>query len=774
MVRRSRRTIVSVCLFAVLTALSFSSSLHAAQATAGAVPSGAPRRVEGTVADPAGLPIPGVTVALRNTATGLERLTTTGSDGRFVFEAIGEGAFRVGVAVDGFSPASRDVTTAAPLAIVLTPAAVVQSVTVVSAARQAELRDSLSTPVTVVGRTRLHETARASVGEALREVPGVLTRRGSEGTAVAGEQVQGIDSRQVLVLVDGQPVAGARGIKSGAINLDRQSTYRLDRVEVVKGAASAMFGSDAIGGVVNMITREPGSAFESTATVSGGGHGTFDLAASGGGRQGRVALFGTASRGARDSFDLTPQTPDTTGVSFARNDAFAKAVIHATPSLSLSVNGSGYWNSQRGTAVGEAGLLESVVDDESQALAGRMMWQAGARTSVEARGYATRFDEANDGTLVATGVPQPTDRLFQSLAKADASIGHVLGERHMVQGGLEVTRDRYRGLNRVRDADGHTATTGVVWLQDRVNLARWLTLTLGGRYDHHSIFGSAFSPKAAVNARVVEGMRIRASYGEAFRAPDLGQLFYRFVPTANFYQVIGNPALEPETASSWQAGADYAHRSGRFRAGINAFRNRVHDLIESYSFGVLSTPAQLAELVASEGIDPSFAPAFGRQLFMYRNIAEARTQGVEADGEIALGASLQAAGAYTYLEARDLTRNVPLTGRHRHHGVTRLTWTPGPLGLRAEIRGTFYSSWIAAAGRGTAPAATAPRFALWDAYLAKRVVKGVELFGAVDNLGDNQDPNTGVLLANGTPAPIYRPDIGRTVRVGLKLAFDRR
>ena len=377
-----------------------------------------------------------------------------------------------------------------------------------------------------------------------------------------------------------------------------------------------------------------------------------------------------------------------------------------------------------------------------------MLWQAGARTSVEARAYATRFDEVNDGTLVATRVAQPTDSLFESLAKADASIGHVLGERHMLQGGAELMRDRYRGVNRVRDGEGHTATTGVLWAQDRLNLASWLTLTLGGRYDHHSMFGSAFSPKAAVNARVAEGLRVRASYGEAFRAPDLGQLFYRFVPSANFYQVIGNPALEPETATSWQAGADYARASGRFRAGVNAVpqsRPRSHRVVlarravDSGAAGGARRHRRRRSLVHA-GLWPPV-------VHVYRNIAEARTQGVEVDGEVALGASLRAAGAYTYLEAIDLTRNQPLAGRHRHHGVTRLTWSPSALGVRAEIRGTFYSSWIAAAGRGTTPAATAPRFALWDAYAAKRLVKGIELFGAVDNLADNQDPNTGVAPA---------------------------
>jgi outer membrane receptor for ferrienterochelin and colicins len=732
------------------------------------------RDISGRVLDATRLPVPGATVSLVNVNTGIERLATSAADGSFRFGDLGTGAYRIAVRIDGFAPAASDAMPGSHTDIELRPAEVLESVTVVSGARQTELRESLSTPVNVVSRSRLQDTARSSVGEVLREVPGVLTRRGSEGTTVAGEQVQGIDSRQVLVLVDGQPIAGARGIKSGAINLDRQSTYRLERVEIVKGAASALFGSDAIGGVVNLITRDT-APLEAMATVSGGEHGAFDAAASAGGRRGRASLFGTASRADRDDFDLTPTTPDTTGVSYTRHDGFARAGFRPSSALTFTATGSAYWNTQSGRVFGEAGLIDSVVDDDSQAAGVNALWQAGSRTSVESRVYWTRFAERNSGTLVASQAAQPIDRLYESLAKADASVSHVLGERHLVQAGVEVAGDRYRGANRVRDDDGHDATTTVGWAQDRISLASWLTLTVGGRYDHHSTFGSAFSPKAAVNARVVEGLRVRASYGEGFRAPDLGQLFYRFVPSANFYQVIGNPNLEPEYAESWQVGADYSHRSGRLRFGVNAFRNNVHDLIEAHSLGFIATPAQLAAVLALEQIDASFRPQFGRQLFVYRNVADARTEGVEIDGEAALGGSFQLAGAYTYLDALDLTRNQTLAGRHRHQGHTRLTWYRAPLGVRAELRGTFYSSWLAVASRGGGdPGVRAPAFALWDAYASKRIAAGVELFGALDNLTDNQDPNTGVLLPAGTPAPIYRPEIGRTVRFGVRWTFDRK
>ena len=135
---------------------------------------------------------------------------------------------------------------------------------IVSASRQEELRESLNTNVAVLSRRLMEESGSQTVAELLREVPGVLSRRGSETAGAAGEQIQGIDSRQVLVLMDGQPLLGGRGIKRGVVNLDRQSVDRLEQVEVVKGASSALYGSDAIGGVINLISRDATAPFDTT------------------------------------------------------------------------------------------------------------------------------------------------------------------------------------------------------------------------------------------------------------------------------------------------------------------------------------------------------------------------------------------------------------------------------------------------------------------------------------------------------------------------------
>jgi outer membrane receptor for ferrienterochelin and colicin len=212
------------------------------------------------------------------------------------------------------------------------------------------------------------------------------------------------------------------------------------------------------------------------------------------------------------------------------------------------------------------------------------------------------------------------------------------------------------------------------------------------------------------------------------------------------------------------------------RLGLNWFRNDVSDLIESVSLGFVATPSQLAQVVAREGLDPSFRPVLGRLLFTYRNVDDVVTSGVELDGDVAVTSSASVGWAYTYLDAVD-GEGVPLTGRHAHQGHIRGTWRLDRIGLRANLRGTFYGSWIAARTPGASGGfqdTIAPRFALWDAYVSKDLVQGVHAFAAVDNLADSRDPNSGLTTGAGSPAAIYRPEIGRTFRIGVRWGWEQR
>lgn len=746
--------------------------------TAAVAASAQPGSLTGLVRDASGAVVPGSLIVVHQQGRSFERITESGRDGTFAIGSLPEGEYLVQVIAAGFAVVDLTVRVPmpGPLTVALDPAPVIEAVQVVSASRQEELREALNTNVAVISRRHIEESGSQTVAELLREVPGVVSRRGSETAGAAGQQIQGIDSRQVLVLLDGQPLVGARGIKRGVINLDRQSVDRLEQVEVVKGASSALYGSDAIGGVINIITREATAPLDTTGELSGGSYGETNAVAALGVRRDRASALFSVEHHQNDGFDLTPTTFDTTGAPFERLDFLARGRVRAGSDLSFSTVVTRYDNRTTGRSNGELGPQEDVIDEQTLNLNLQADWLPRPATAVQARAYVARYDENSTARLAppVSTVLAPGE-LDERLFKIDGSFSQVLGSRQQLQGGAEYSRDTYSGINRLRTDAGEEASNATAWLQHRLTIGARVTTTVGVRMDEHSEFGGAVSPKLAANARLGGGASVRASYGRGFRAPDIGQLYYRFLNPSSIYQVVGNPNLQPEYANSLQVGGEYATPGRRARFGVNLFRNDVTDLIESVSLGFAATPAQVAAIFAREGLDMSFRPVAGRLLLTYKNITDAVTEGVEVDGEWAVATGFSLAGAYTYLDARDDLTDLPLTGRHQHQGNVRATWRLPSAGFIVNLRGMFYSEWIAARAtiNGQPQDTIAPGYGLWDLFASQRILRGLSAFAAVDNLADNQDPNLGQLSAAGAPLAIYRPDVGRTVRVGVRWSWAK-
>lgn len=734
--------------------------------------------LRGRVEDTAGKAVAGASVVLRNRRTGQERVVSSDPEGQFVFGGISADDFEVIAASQGFARATQPIgANRAEIVIALEPNVLREEVTIVSGSRQEELRESLNTKVDVLTSNDIRTTGYENVGEALREVPGVLTRRGSETTPPTGEQIQGIDSRQVLVLLDGQPVSGARGVKSGIINLDRQEIGRLESVEVVKGASSALYGSDAIGGVINLRTVEQTQPLSASASVSGGSFGAFDGRGAIGFVRDRFSGFFNYGRHKNNGFDLFPSDFATDGSGYHRDDLYGKVKYQFTDNFSVLAFGNGYWNNAKGRVTGEPtnfvdlGRQVIDVDDSSQNYGATADWAIDGKTALQVRGYYSRFDEIYRATGWVTGNREPDGNLFERYGKFDVTFSRIIGERHFLQAGAEFAKNKYSGLFRLQNDRGE-ADTQVVWLQDKINLVNRLTLTVGGRFDHHSEFGSSVSPKIGLNYRVTDWASLRASWGRGFRAPDLGQLFYSFRNPLFGYQVLGNRNLSPEHSGSWQIGGEFNAFNRRARLGINLFRNDVRNLINSQQLGRPTNRTQAEAIVTANGIDISvldYVQGYPVILFAYKNLANVYTQGIEVDGTYILPFGFSVSGAYTFLEAIDKANDRFLTGRHKHHGFTKLSYDNAKYGFNANFRGSFYGNWWATAAR------KAPAFQVFDLYGSKDIYKGFSIYGSVDNLFNSQDPNTGIGTTATPPVALTldRADAGRTFRLGIRWNLER-
>ena len=342
----------------------------------------------------------------------------------------------------------------------------------------------------------------------------------------------------------------------------------------------------------------------------------------------------------------------------------------------------------------------------------------------------------------------------------ESSVSRIVGSRQLLQGGFEWTKNEYRGFNRLLgDNAGQQISMTDAWIHDRLQAYPRLSLTIGGRLNNRSRYGTAFVPRARLLFRAAPALRLRASWGQGFRAPNLGQLYFRFQNVAHSYQVIGNPHSSLETSTTVQLGFDY--RLDRLRFSGTYFRNDIKNLIQADLIGRPSTPQQLEGLLGGFQIDRAFNPGLHRLFFLYRNVDNVYTTGAEGQVMLNLTRNLVVSSGYTYLDARDKETNAFLSQRHRHHGNFRDWWSTDRLGgFRTNLRSTYFSKWPIAGRTGTF---LGESHQLWDYYLAKPIKAGVEVYTAIDNLSNSMDSN----LMGERPS-FYRAGPGRTIGVGIR------
>lgn len=568
--------------------------------------------------------------------------TSTDAAGNWRLDAAGTGPFALRVTHGGY--VSRDVSVPRS-SVGMTNVALerlpskLDAIVVTAARREQRLSDAV-VETSVIDASLLRRSGAVDLAQVIAEQSGLQLDGGIP--AGAGVQMRGFDSRRVLVLLDGAPLVGRVG---GNFDLSRLPVSMAERVEIVKGPQSTLYGSDALGGVINIITRKARSEGWSVGISSGAGtQGRLEAGIDALWRRGAIGL--TMDGGFR-GIDLAPGVASDNGTYARRGNGMATLFWEARPQTQLSASLLGVRESQRY----RTGQLFHFANNTQWAARVTGEHRPTPTSRVTASLHGTSFDHLSRASTLGAPVSGDGDRDRQSLVLGEVLWNALIGNV-AVDAGTQVRSERI-AADRV---DGRRREVSGVepFVQASASLGD-LTVVPGMRVSWSDRWGRFLAPRVATMWRLSEPVALRASIGRGYRAPDFKELYLDFVNSAAGYAVRGNEALRPEHSTSVALSGEYSGRILWGRAGV--FHNAYRDFIETSEPDAAGT-------------------------FTYRNLDRGTIRGVELESGVALG-SWSADASVDVLHTRDRTTGTVLLGRPRH---TARSSVSGP--LWTSLRGT--------------------------------------------------------------------------------------
>ena len=529
----------------------------------------------------------------------------------------------------------------------------------VTATRTAKEVEDVAMPITVVTAQEIQARGAVRLSDVLEDVPG-LTLTDDFGT---GLSMQGFTSDYTLILLDGEPIVGR---EAGTLDLERLTVAGIDRVEVVRGPSSSLYGSEALAGVVNLVTALPSpGATEGGVQLRAGSYGSTDAVVEAGvGRQ-RWAARAVLNRNASAGYDLTPDVFGQTVPTFADVTADLRSRVRLGRSM-LRLNGRLAWQEQAGgsTALGTRGEIIGELEEEASRVDGsahaELRTPLGGRLSLRSTLYGARYatetvllDRATDGVTYQ-------DDFDQRLGKAEVQLDGVWSVRHLSTLGLggsaeALESDRYGAGDDARPrAQQVWAFAQHEWLPSRV-----VELNASARFDAHSDYAARLTPRLSVLVRPTEALRLRASVGSGFKAPAFRQLYLAFTNAAGGYTVFGSERLGDayqELAAQGQIqGIDPA-------AAVAEFEPLRAESSVALNAGVLADPARWVSLEANAYLNEVrdlietrviATRTNGQPIYAYANLDRIYTRGVDLSATVRPAAGLELQLGYNFLQARD-------------------------------------------------------------------------------------------------------------------------
>ncbi|WP_348712326.1 TonB-dependent receptor [Tenacibaculum sp. 190524A05c] len=501
---------------------------------------------------------------------------------------------------------------------------------IVTATRTKRQLSSVPMPVTLISKKQIFQTGSTRLRDIILEQTGLVMV--SDFGNSEGVQMQGVDADYTLILVNGLPLIGRT---SGNIDLNRLSINNIKQIEIVKGPSSSLYGSEALGGVINIITENPkdGVTKGSVSYMSRiQAREELDINANLTYGKNRFGIDAGINLNSGGAYDLSP----------GDNSNTAQAYQNGTGNLRLTYK----FNEKLNTTIDGRYFTEEIFNDSGDGK--RTDYGASIKTSHE-------ISDSFKINYLLYGTRFKTESVFNgesSVFNQTLYRPEIKTELHLDSGTLVTgIGGNFDALERTFFEGKEQFNAYYAFGQFDTNISERINVIAGLRFDAFNKFKSAFSPKLSANYKINTWLTAKTSVGFGYKVPDFRQLFFNFRNTAGGYIVLGTQVLhelygdrpevsslskelKPESSIGYNLGFQLKLIS-QFKIDINLFRNDIKDLINTF---VVST---------------NFSDLPNTSVFSYENRDRVFTQGVELDVNYKVNNNLRFSLGYQFLDTGD-------------------------------------------------------------------------------------------------------------------------
>jgi len=632
----------------------------------------------------------------------------------------------------------------------------------VTATKSVRQLSSLPLPVQLISKKQIQRINSIRMSDLLNEATGLTTVADFGGGE--GIQMQGLDAQHTLILIDGLPLVGR---SAGTLDLNRLAVGNIEQVEIVKGASSSLYGSEALAGVINLISKNTEQGIHGAIGYRLATFNTQDIQADLSYGTKKFGISSVVNRLASDGYDLG-NDPDIPTVSPYENYTFStNAYYQFSKKSKLSVAGRFFDQEQAYVSSNE---LAGETNIEEWNLSGKFTHTFNEQWESYVELYATRY-YSTEFLNEATGENFSDANYDQRLFRPEVRLGYSPRKGQSYSAGVGFNHETLARTDFIKQPEFNAP---YIYTQYDGKLTDRLNIIAGARFDMHNEYASQVSPKLALRYVLSNLISLKGSVGYGFKAPDFRQLYFDFSNGTVGYTVLGynaveeaitrlenngeianqlvpvaafNQDLRPESSVSFNLGTDI-RVSNQLKFNLNLFRNNINNLIDT-------------QIIATK--------TNGQSVFSYTNVNKVFTQGIELNGNWDFSETLRISGGYQLLYAKDkeavkafnngtvYARTSPaspsfqlsasdyfgLYNRSRHMANLKLFYQYTPWKIDGNIRTTYRSSYGQFDGNGNGYLdqydPMVDGYVITDIAINKSIYKHYRLSLGIDNVFNFKD-----------------------------------